>query len=85
MLDPRRKLFYNFSVTALSVAVALSIGSIIVLQLVAEELDPAALRWVEHVDLEHAGFVIVGVFALVWAVSVGTFQALQRRRERLAA
>ncbi|HWI44080.1 MAG TPA: HoxN/HupN/NixA family nickel/cobalt transporter [Nocardioides sp.] len=82
VLDPRRKLFYNFSVTALSVAVALSIGSIVVLQLVADELDPPMLRWAAAIDLQYAGFVIVGVFAVVWAVSVVAFQTVQRRRER---
>lgn len=80
--DPRRKLFYNFSVTALSVAVALSIGSIVVLQLVAEELDPPLLRWAAAIDLEYAGFAIVGGFAVVWAISVLTFQTVQRRRAR---
>ena len=43
VLDPARKLFYNFSVTALSVAIALSIGGIVLLQLIAEEFDPASL------------------------------------------
>ncbi|HWJ81376.1 MAG TPA: HoxN/HupN/NixA family nickel/cobalt transporter [Nocardioides sp.] len=80
VVDPARKLFYNFSVTALSVAVALSIGVIVLLQLVADELDPAALRWVAYVDLEHAGFWLVGTFAVVWAASLTGFRVLERRR-----
>ena len=85
VLDPSRKLFYNFSVTALSVAIALSIGSIVLLQLVAEELDPAPLRWVAGLDLDYVGFVLVGVFVVAWVASVGTFQLLGRRRAAEAA
>ena len=85
VLDPARKLFYNFSVTALSVAIALSIGSIVLLQLVADEFDPAALRWVAGLDLNYVGFLLVGIFVTAWAVSVGAFQLLGRRRTAVAA
>ncbi len=85
VLDPTRKLFYNFSVTALSVAIALSIGSIVLLQLVAEEFDPASLRWVAGLDLDYLGFVLVALFVTVWVVSVGAFQAFGRRRAAAAA
>jgi len=80
VLDPGRKLFYNFSVTALSVAIALSIGAIVLLQLVAEEFDPASLRWVAGLDLNYVGFVLVAVFVVAWLASVGGFQILARRR-----
>lgn len=85
VLDPAHKLFYNFSVTALSVAVALSIGTIVLLQLVADELDPSALGWVAGLDLNYVGFALVGVFAAVWLASVGTFQVIDRRRARAGA
>jgi high-affinity nickel-transport protein len=84
VVDPARKLFYNFSVTALSVAVALSIGAIVLLQLVSDEFDPAALRWVAYVDLQDAGFVLVGIFAVVWGASLAGFRILERRRAALA-
>lgn len=80
VLDPTRKLFYNFSVTALSVAIALSIGAIVLLQLVAEKFDPASLRWVAGLDLNYVGFVLVAVFVVMWVASVGTFQVLGKRR-----
>ncbi|WP_312855831.1 HoxN/HupN/NixA family nickel/cobalt transporter [Nocardioides stalactiti] len=84
VLDPARKLFYNFSVTLLSVAIALSIGAIVLLQLVAEEFDPASLRWIAAWDLNYVGFVLVGVFFVAWAASVGAFQLLGRRRAAAA-
>jgi high-affinity nickel-transport protein len=80
VLDPARKLFYNFSVTALSVAIALSIGAIVLLQLVAEEFDPESLRWVAGLDLNYVGFLLVAVFVVAWIASVGAFQILGRRR-----
>lgn len=85
VLDPARKLFYNFSVTALSVAIALSIGAIVLLQLVAEEFDPASLRWVAGLDLNYVGFLLVAVFVVAWVASVGAFQILGRRRAAAAA
>ncbi len=84
VLDPARKLFYNFSVTALSVAIALSIGAIVLLQLVAEQYDPAGLRWVAGLDLNYVGFLLVAVFVVAWVASVGAFQVLGRRRAAAA-
>lgn len=85
VLDPARKLFYNFSVTALSVAIALSIGGIVLLQLIAEEFDPASLRWVAGLDLNYVGFLLVAVFVTAWVASVGAFQILGRRRAAAGA
>ncbi|MEZ0578507.1 HoxN/HupN/NixA family nickel/cobalt transporter [Nocardioides sp. MH1] len=80
VLDPARKLFYNLTVTALSVAIALSIGVIVLLQLIADELDPAPLRWATSLDLNYVGFALVALFAVVWAASVGAFRLVGRRR-----
>ena len=85
VLDPARKLFYNVTVTALSVAIALTIGLIVLLQLLADELDPPSLRWITAWDLNYVGFALVGVFVVVWAASVGAFQLLGRRRAAAAS
>lgn len=79
-LKPARKIFYNLTVTALSVFVALSIGVIVLLQLVADELSVPALDWVATVDLQYVGFALVAAFVLIWAGCVGAFQILERRR-----
>jgi high-affinity nickel-transport protein len=81
-LNPVRKIFYNFTVTVLSVAVALSIGVLVLLQLVADEFDIPAVDWVAQVNLEYAGFALVATFVVVWGASIGAFK-LARVEERL--
>ena len=79
-LRPARKLFYNITVTAMSVLVALSIGVIVLVQLLAKEFRVPALEWVASIDLQYGGLTLAAVFVLVWAGSVGAFQLLERRR-----
>jgi high-affinity nickel-transport protein len=69
---PVRKVFYNIVITALSVALALFIGSIELLGLLGQELDLTGGIWdfTNDFDLNTAGFVIVGGFVAVWAIAV---------------
>lgn len=57
-------MFHNLTVTALSVAVALIIGSVELLGLLAQKLGVRAgpLAWAAQVDLEHMGYGIVVLF-----------------------
>ncbi|GKQ34969.1 HoxN/HupN/NixA family nickel/cobalt transporter [Streptomyces sp. A012304] len=69
---PVRKVYYNLTVTGLSVAVALLIGTVELLGLLAEELD---LRgpfwdWISALDLNTLGFVIVGLFGVTWIAAL---------------
>jgi len=59
--NPARKVFYNITVTSLSVAVALVIGTIELVQVAATKLS---------LDTGNLGYVIVGLFVLTWAVSL---------------
>lgn len=77
---PERKLFYNITVTALSVLVALTIGVIVLAQLLADELSVPALEWVSAIDLEYVGFALVAIFAVLWTGSVGALRLVERRR-----
>ncbi|MFE0257551.1 HoxN/HupN/NixA family nickel/cobalt transporter [Streptomyces sp. NPDC059010] len=70
--EPVRKVYYNLTVTGLSVAVALLIGTVELLALLADRL---ALHgpfwdWITGLDLNTAGFVVVGVFIVTWAVAL---------------
>ncbi len=72
-LNPLRKIFYNITTTGLSVAVALLVGSIELLQ-----VSIGILGWrgrffdsVAALDFGLLGFVIVALFVLAWALSVG--------------
>lgn len=70
--NPVRKIYYNFTVTALSVAVALLIGTVELLGLFAGHLGWRGVLWdwIAGLDLNTVGFVVVGMFVLTWAVAL---------------
>jgi high-affinity nickel-transport protein len=72
---PVRKVFYNITITGLSVAVALVIGTIELGGLIASklELSGAFWRWFEHININFLGFVIVGMFVLTWAIALSVW------------
>jgi nickel/cobalt transporter (NiCoT) family protein len=73
-VKPIRKLYYNMTITFVSVVVALLIGGIEALGLIGDSLKIHGAVW----DLISAlnsnfgvlGFVIIGVFFMSWAVSI---------------
>jgi nickel/cobalt transporter (NiCoT) family protein len=69
---PVRKVFYNLTITGLSVAVAVVVGTIELLGLLAGELKLKGGFWssVSGIDVNSLGYVIVGMFVLTWAASV---------------
>jgi high-affinity nickel-transport protein len=82
-LDPVRKVFYNLTITGLSVAVAFVIGTI---ELVGVLHDSGSWvnSWTDRVSrlsLNSVGFVVVGVFVLTWAGAVAYWR-LARVGER---
>jgi high-affinity nickel-transport protein len=80
---PVRKAFYNITVTALSVAVALLIGGIELLSVFARKLDLRGGLWdvVSGLDLNLVGYVIVGLFVVTWALALAIWR-LGRIEER---
>jgi high-affinity nickel-transport protein len=70
-VDPERKLFYNLTVTAMSAFVALVIGAIQAMSLVAEKLHLTGGAWDLLVAVRERfdvlGFLIVALFVLAWA------------------
>ncbi|MFF2816664.1 HoxN/HupN/NixA family nickel/cobalt transporter [Kitasatospora cineracea] len=66
---PVRKIYYNLTVTGLSVVVALVIGVIELVGLLAEKLDITGgpIGWIGSLDLNLVGYVIVGLFVVTWA------------------
>jgi high-affinity nickel-transport protein len=71
-LKPFRKLYYNITITSISVVVALFIGGLEMLQVLATELHATGGFWdiAQNVPLANLGFYIVGVFLASWLVSV---------------
>ncbi|WP_103355269.1 HoxN/HupN/NixA family nickel/cobalt transporter [Amycolatopsis sp. CA-128772] len=73
---PVRKIFYNITVTALSVAVALLIGTIELVSILAEKLGITSgpLAAIASVNLDYVGFGIVGLFVLTWVVALAVWR-----------
>lgn len=76
LLNPLRKIFYNITATGLSIAVALIIGTIELLQVFAQLLDLrggffGALR---DVEFGAFGYGIVALFLIGWALSVAVWK-----------
>jgi len=69
---PVRKVYYNLTITGLSVFVAVFIGTIEILGLIGSEYKLTGGFWsfMGAFDINKAGFVIVGVFVLTWAVAL---------------
>jgi high-affinity nickel-transport protein len=84
--NPIRKIYYNITVTTLSVAVALVIGSIELLQVVSTKfsLDSGFWSFLNDLDFGKIGYAIVIVFVLTWAVSVAVWKR-RRIEERWGA
>jgi high-affinity nickel-transport protein len=83
---PVRKIYYNLTITGLSVAIALVIGTIELLGLAVSKLalKGSFWSWVSGIDINTMGYVIVGLFVLTWAVALLVWR-LGRIEERWGA
>ncbi|MEU1625447.1 HoxN/HupN/NixA family nickel/cobalt transporter [Streptomyces sp. NPDC020096] len=70
--NPVRKVYYNLTITGLSIAVAFLIGTIELVGVLHDQLnmDDAVTNWISGIDLNNVGFIIVGLFVLVWACAL---------------
>jgi high-affinity nickel-transport protein len=73
---PLRKLYYNLTVTGLSVLAAWFIGGIELLQVLGEKFDfqGPLWDWVRNLQLGGLGYVLIGLFVLTWAVSYSVWK-----------
>ena len=88
--NPVRKVYYNLTVTGISILVAFVIGTIELGGLLAQQLGapgsstPGTFwNWFENIDINVLGFVIVGLFVLTWAAALAIWR-LGRFEERAA-
>jgi high-affinity nickel-transport protein len=72
---PVRKVFYNITITGLSVAIALVIGTIELGGLLAQHLNLSGSfwNWFENININLLGFVIVGMFVATWAIALSVW------------
>jgi high-affinity nickel-transport protein len=73
---PVRKVYYNITITGLSVAVALVIGLVEIISILVEKLDitTGPLAAVAAINLNDVGFWIVGLFVATWALALGVWR-----------
>ena len=75
---PIRKLWYNLTITAASVVVALVIGAVEALGLIGGELGLHGGIWrpiaAINDDMANVGFLVIGIFLLVWGVSAALYR-----------
>ncbi|MBV9940575.1 MAG: HoxN/HupN/NixA family nickel/cobalt transporter [Solirubrobacterales bacterium] len=73
---PVRKVFYNITITGLSVAVAAVVGTIELGGLTASELNLSGSfwNWFENININLVGFVIVGMFIATWATAMSVWR-----------
>jgi nickel/cobalt transporter (NiCoT) family protein len=73
---PVRKIFYNLTVTGLSVAVALIIGTIQLMSLAADRLGVThgPLAYLANLDLAAVGLVIALAFVGIWVLALAVWR-----------
>src|SRR5581483_12267649 len=84
--QPVRKIFYNLTITGLSVMIALAVGTIELGGLVAQRLNLTGpfWSWLQNINTNALGFVIVGLFIVTWAGAMVVWR-VARIEERWSA
>jgi len=75
LISPLKKVYYNLSVTGLSVFVAIVIGGV-------ELAQVAGWQPVEGIEFGHLGFFLAGTFVVAWLVSWGAWKVLRLEKGR---
>ncbi len=72
---PVRKVFYNLTITTISVLVALVIGTIELVGVLADRfsITDGPLAWIAGIDLDYAGYAIVILFVASWALALAVW------------
>lgn len=85
--QPLRRLYYNATVTGLSIFVAVVIGTIELCSIFADRLDlqTGPVAAIGSIDLDGVGFIIVGVFVGTWLLAVGAWYAFGLNKRELFA
>ncbi len=77
-VKPVRKLYYNMTITFVSVVVALVVGGIEALGLLASEFHWSGLFWDAVLklngDFGKLGYFIIGIFVLSWIASIAIYK-----------
>jgi high-affinity nickel-transport protein len=68
---PIRKVYYNITVTAISVIAALLIGMIELVQVISAKLNfsNGVWKWLSNLDISWLGYLLVILFCVSWGIS----------------
>jgi high-affinity nickel-transport protein len=74
--NPVRKVYYNLTITGLSVFVAVFIGATELLGLLAQDTNLNGSFWsfMQNFNINTAGFIIVGVFVVTWIIALAIWR-----------
>jgi high-affinity nickel-transport protein len=73
---PVRKVFYNITITSISVAVALIIGTVELIGVLVDqaEIDSGPLAAIADIPLDYAGYAIVALFVMAWLIALAVWR-----------
>lgn len=78
-VKPMRKLYYNMTITLVSIIVALLIGGVEALGLIGDQLQLKGAAWdaigALNDNFNALGFAIIGIFVAAWAISFAVYKA----------
>ncbi|QGQ98073.1 HoxN/HupN/NixA family nickel/cobalt transporter [Paenibacillus psychroresistens] len=76
---PLRKLYYNVTVTSVSVVAALLIGTVELIQVLSDKLhlQSGFFKWVGALDFGDLGYMLVVLFILAWLISVSIWKYMK--------
>ena len=71
-INPARKLYYNLTITFLSVVIAFFIGGIQVIHVFSTQFNVhnSFFAFFDSIDLGNMGYIIVSAFLLFWIISI---------------
>lgn len=76
---PLRKLYYNVTVTSVSVVAALLIGAVELIQVISEKLhwQSGFVSWVNHLNFNYLGYMLVILFLAAWIISISIWKGMK--------
>jgi high-affinity nickel-transport protein len=76
---PLRKVYYNITITAISVVAALIIGLIELIQIFLKfsNLNNTRWQWIQYLDISWLGYILTIIFLLAWGLSYAIWKVFK--------
>ena len=85
-LHPIRKIYYNLSITTISVLIAFGVGTVEALQILGNELSLKGVFWsfLDRMDFGTLGYMIIGILVVSWVVAIAFYKWKGYEKEEVA-